>query len=202
MRWTAHLYSQRNINGILLTLGAATFALFTRNLTQFLWLLPLFYLAGAIPTPEPLSSPWVRSPRPLPRTPNALPRSLERLQKLPRLPHAARVRLESLHTLLYQLERSRTVLDGAGVSQGIKQAMYSFLPQTLENYTQLPVPYARLHPLQNGRTARFELLYHLDLLEANLLGMSKLARDGKVRALRLEGKVLEEICAYPLRFLH
>jgi len=201
MRWVVYLYSQRNINGILLMLGAATFALATRNLTPYLWLLPLFYLAGALLTPEPFSSLWVHPPRSVPRAPHALPPSLERLEKMPRLPRAARVRLESLQSLLYQLERSRTVLDGAGVSSSIKRAMYSFLPQTLENYTQLPALYARLHPLQNGRTARFELLYHLDLLEENLLGMAQLATDGEVEALRLEGKVLEEICAYPLRFL-
>jgi len=201
MRWMVYLYSQRNINGTLLMLGAATFALTTHNLTHYLWLLPLFYLAGVLLTPEPFSSLWVHPSRSVPRTPNALPPSLERLQRLPRLPRAARVRLESLHTLLYQLEGSRTVLDQAGVSQSIKRAMYSFLPQTLENYTQLPALYARLHPLQNGRTARFELLYHLDLLEETLLGMFKLAQDGEVGALRLEGKVLEEICAYPLRFL-
>jgi len=201
MRWTVYLYSQRNINGILLMLATAALILSLKQLHPYLWLVPLFYFVGVLLTPEPFSSLWVHPPRPLPRTPDALPPSLERLEKLPRLPHAARVRLESLHTLLYQLEGGRTALDRAGVSQSIKRAMYSFLPQTLENYTQLPTLYARLHPLQNGRTARFELLYHLDLLEETLLGMFKLAQDGEVGALRLEGKVLEEICAYPLRFL-
>ncbi len=201
MRWMVYLYSQRNINGILLMLGAVLFNVATRHPAQYTWLIPLGYVLGVIFTPEPLSSLWGRPSRSFPRAPEPIPSSLEHLEKLPRLPHAARVHLESLQTLLYRLERNRSVLDQAGVSSGIKRAVYSFLPQTLENYTQLPALYAQLHPLQDGRTARFELLYHLDLLEERLLGMSKLAQEGEVAALRLEGKVLEEICAYPLRFM-
>lgn len=50
----------------------------------------------------------------------------------------------------------------------VKQAVFDYLPTTLENYLRLPTAYANMHPLDNGKTAKTLLIEQLRMLDEGL----------------------------------
>jgi len=74
----------------------------------------------------------------------------------------------------------------------IRQTALEYLPETLENYLNLPKAFANLHPVKDGKTAKQLLVEQLDLLDRQ---MKEIAQDfyrNDTQRLMAHGRFLEE----------
>lgn len=72
------------------------------------------------------------------------------------------------------------------------QTATDYLPNMLENYCNLPPTYARLHTLNDGKTARQLLLEQLTLLEGQLQAVANELHSGNIDALQVYSTFLAE----------
>lgn len=74
----------------------------------------------------------------------------------------------------------------------IRQTALDYLPETLENYLNLPPAFRNLHPVKGGKTAKQLLVEQLDLLDQQ---MKEIAQDfyrNDTQRLMAHGRFLEE----------
>jgi hypothetical protein len=74
----------------------------------------------------------------------------------------------------------------------IRQTALDYLPETLENYLNLPPAFRNLHPVKDGKTAKQLLVEQLDLLDQQ---MKEIAQDfyrNDTQRLTAHGRFLEE----------
>ena len=74
----------------------------------------------------------------------------------------------------------------------IRQTALEYLPETLQNYLNLPRAFARLHPLKNGKTAQQLLSEQLDLLEAKMREIVEDFHHDDAQQLLVHGRFLEQ----------
>lgn len=74
----------------------------------------------------------------------------------------------------------------------IRQTALEYLPETLQNYLNLPRAFARLHPLKNGKTAQQLLLEQLDLLDAKMREIVEDFHRDDAQQLLVHGRFLEK----------
>ncbi len=86
-----------------------------------------------------------------------------------RIPDAAYTHVQNIEALV--LSVLPHLVSGKFANQDlhtVKQAVFDYLPTTLENYLRLPTAYANMHPLDNGKTAKTLLIEQLVLLDNGL----------------------------------
>jgi len=74
----------------------------------------------------------------------------------------------------------------------IRQTALDYLPETLENYVNLPPAFRNLHPVKDGKTAKQLLVEQLDLLDQQ---MKEIAQDfyrNDTQRLMAHGRFLEK----------
>lgn len=76
--------------------------------------------------------------------------------------------------------------------QTVVGAITRDLPQTIAGYVRLPVAFANLHPLQQGKTAKNLLLEQLQLLKEQLDKIAEAAFKDDADALLTNGRYLQE----------
>jgi len=74
----------------------------------------------------------------------------------------------------------------------IRQTALEYLPETLQNYLNLPRAFARLHPLKNGKTAQQLLSEQLDLLDAKMREIAEDFHRDDAQQLLVHGRFLEQ----------
>lgn len=73
----------------------------------------------------------------------------------------------------------------------IREMALSYLPETINNYLQLPRAYARLHPVHKGKTSRELLLEQLAILDEEMKQVTENLNQENVANLEAHGKFLE-----------
>ena len=73
----------------------------------------------------------------------------------------------------------------------IRQTVLDYLPETLQNYTNLPPAFANLHPVRNGKTARQLLSEQLDLLDKQMVEVAVDLAKNDTQKLLAHGRFLE-----------
>jgi len=74
----------------------------------------------------------------------------------------------------------------------IRQTALEYLPETLENYLNLPRAFANLHPVKDGKTAQQLLLEQLDLLDQQMQEIAQDFYHNDTQRLMAHGRFLEE----------
>ncbi len=74
----------------------------------------------------------------------------------------------------------------------IRQTALEYLPESLENYLNLPTTFARFHPLRNGKTAKQILLEQLDLLDETMKDVVNDLLENDTQKLIVHGRFLEQ----------
>jgi hypothetical protein len=74
----------------------------------------------------------------------------------------------------------------------LMQTATDYLPSMLEHYLNLPVAFARFHPMKNGKTPRRILLDQLTLLEQQLHTIAHDIHAGDTSALLAHSRFLQE----------
>lgn len=74
----------------------------------------------------------------------------------------------------------------------IRQTALEYLPETLQNYLNLPRAFARLHPLKDGKTAQQLLSEQLDLLDTKMQEIVKDFHHNDAQQLLVHGRFLEQ----------
>ena len=74
----------------------------------------------------------------------------------------------------------------------IKQTALEYLPETLENYLNLPPAFARLHTLKDGKNAQQLLLEQLRLLDTTMKEIVVDIHRNDTDRLLINGRFLEE----------
>ncbi|WP_230658692.1 hypothetical protein [Psychrobacter sp. I-STPA10] len=73
----------------------------------------------------------------------------------------------------------------------VKQAVFDYLPTTLENYLRLPTVYANMHPVNQGKTAKTLLIEQLATLDDALLKVTHNIFAHDVQALLANQRFLQ-----------
>lgn len=174
-----YLYSTTNI--IATTLGILGLCIFfSLNIWSngaFLWLLavvPALYLVGYLLTPQSRTETLVFEHE---ATIDEIEAELKNLLKKikGKVPKEIFEKVE--HIQAYIKDILPFIVDVNSADHNIyviRQTALEYLPETLENYLNLPRAYASLHPIQNGKTAKQVLVEQLGILERE---MEEIAQD-------------------------
>jgi hypothetical protein len=74
----------------------------------------------------------------------------------------------------------------------IRQTALVYLPETLQNYINLPRAYANLHPVKDGKTAKQLLSEQLDVLDREMKDIAQDFYRDDTQRLLAHGRFLEE----------
>lgn len=74
----------------------------------------------------------------------------------------------------------------------IRQTALDYLPETLENYLNLPPAFAKMHPIKDGKTAKQLLLEQLDLLDQQMREIAQDFHSDNSQGLLIHGRFLED----------
>ncbi len=74
----------------------------------------------------------------------------------------------------------------------IRQTALDYLPETLENYLNLPKAYANLHPVKDGKTAKQLLIEQLNLLDERMKDVATDLASHNTQQLIAHGRFLED----------
>lgn len=186
-----YLYSTPNIVGSALgILGLLLF--FTGIINQFWWLIvPGLYAIGMVATPVnqqvDLALRQQLSVDELKAEMDELMRKIK--DKVPSEIYSKVERIKaSIMTILPYIVDVNSADHSVYV---IRQTVLEYLPETLQNYMNLPPAFASIHPIRNGKTARQILIEQLDLLD---LQMGEVAIDlakNDTQKLLAHGRFLE-----------
>ena len=186
-----YLYSTPNIVGSALgILGLLLF--FTGIINQFWWLIvPGLYAIGMVATPVnqqvDLALRQQLSVDELKAEMDELMRKIK--DKVPSEIYSKVERIKaSIMTILPYIVDVNSADHSVHV---IRQTVLEYLPETLQNYMNLPPAFASIHPIRNGKTARQFLIEQLDLLDQQ---MSEVAIDlakNDTQKLLAHGRFLE-----------
>jgi hypothetical protein len=121
------------------------------------------------------------------------------------LPKDSLDRLRSIQATLSELLPRLQELRERGVispkdSFTVVETVRRYLPDTLGAYLRLPVLYAQMQPLADGRTASQTLLNQLTVLDTSLKEVAKNAFNGDAEALITNGKFLQDKFSEKLAF--
>lgn len=186
------LYGAPNIVGCLL--GLAGLGLYFAGIIHDYWL-PIvvgLYAGGWLVTPCPIGQPLRLSHE---LDTEALRASLDELIALirRRVPADILARTERITvTLLEMLPRLGEFDGGSHNTHVIRQTALDYLPAALQNYLVLPSAFARLHPLQDGKTAHQLLLEQLDLLDGKMREIAADLHRQDSQQLLIHGRFLED----------
>jgi hypothetical protein len=187
-----YLYGLPNIVGSLL--GLLGLLLYFAGIIQQYWLLIVvgLYLIGVLATPKSkavhlslenqLSQDEIRQ---------GLDALLRKIQG--RLPKEAYERVESIRgSILEILPRIEDWNSADYQIYTIRQTALQYLPETLENYLNLPKAYASLHPVKEGKTAKILLVEQLTLLDETLKEITTDFYRNDTQRLLTNGRFLQE----------
>jgi hypothetical protein len=186
------LYSTPNIVGSLLgILGLLLF--FTGLIGQFWFFIVVgLYAIGVLATPQnPTHELRLQSQL----TAEEIREELENLVKSIRKKVSADVleKVESIKDSILEILPSIVDLSSSDYDiYTIRQTALDYLPETLENYLNLPPAFRRLHPVKAGKTPKQLLLEQLDLLDQE---MEEIVQDfyrNDTQRLMAHGRFLEQ----------
>ena len=95
-------------------------------------------------------------------------------------------------SILEILPRIDDVNSGDYNAHVIRQTVLDYLPQTLQNYLNLPPAFALVHPVKNGKTAKQLLLEQLDLLDRKMGEIVETVNRNDTQRLLVQGRFLEQ----------
>lgn len=74
----------------------------------------------------------------------------------------------------------------------IRQTALDYLPETIQNYLNLPPAFATMHSMKDGKTARQILLEQLDVLDQQMQEIAVDFHSNNTQSLLVHGRFLEE----------
>jgi hypothetical protein len=74
----------------------------------------------------------------------------------------------------------------------IKQTALDYLPESLQNYLNLPPAYANLHPVKDGKTPKQLLIEQLTLLDSEMKEVVQAVYSNDTQKLMVQGQFLKE----------
>ncbi len=162
------IYSTPNIVGALL--GLFGLALYFMGVIDNFWILIVIglYIIGVLATPKsPVYDLQIQNQLSV----DEIRSELEALTRKIRgkAPKEILAKVESIKGSI--LEVLPQLVDMSSSDQNIfviRQTALDYLPQTLENYLNLPKAYANVHPIKDGKTARQLLVEQLDILDREM----------------------------------
>jgi hypothetical protein len=191
-RLLVYLYSTPNIIGSLL--GLVGLALFFLGVIDKFWILIVLGLYGIGVLATPKSSTYeLRLRNEL--TVDEIRVELEGLvNKIRRkVPKDIFTRVESIkNSILEILPRIGDLNSSDYTVYTIRQTALEYLPETLENYLNLPRAYVSLHPIKDGKTANQLLVDQLDLLDREMKEIVQDYYRNDTERLMAHGRFLKE----------
>ena len=192
--WQLYVYSNKNIAGCLLGLGALG-AFFGGVIHDFWYAIVAgAYAIGAVATPgqAAIDTDFESSltAQQLSQRLNAL---VDRVQKLvpPEVFSLVQSVVVSENAILPMLEeKGRSVATEDAYT--IRQTALSYLPDTVAAYLKLPPAFRNLQPLQDGKTAKQLLIEQLTVLDGKLKEIAKNLTANDAQALLTNGQFLRD----------
>lgn len=121
-------------------------------------------------------------------------RSLKNLLAIVRK-HTSAVIIQRVESIIDSIEFVLPRLEGQNsfdnTSYVVREMALTYLPETLENYLNLPTAYARFHTLRDGSTAREKLVEQLAILDEEMKSIVENVNLEKVNELESHGKFLK-----------
>ena len=169
-----YIYSNKNIVGS--ALGLAGLLIYFVGFIDRFWLLIVvgLYFIGVLATPR---SPTYQLQLRKQLTADEIRYGLNELVRKIRskVPDDILTRVESIKTTIFEILPYILDLDSADHDvYTIRQTALDYLPETLENYLNLPPAYRNIHPIKDGKNAKQLLIEQLDLLDRS---MNEIADD-------------------------
>ena len=187
-----YLYSGRNI--VASSLCLIGLGLFFAGFIKAFWPLIVggLYVAGYLVTPRPPQFDFQLSQE---LDLKALEESLEELATKikQRVSPEVLSKVESVKSMIIDLIPRLSDLRSCDEQVFIvRQMALSYLPETLENYLNLPKAYARFHPVREGKTSREILIDQLGLLENEIMQITENLNRNDTQKMLAHGQFLEE----------
>ena len=195
-----YLYSTRNI--VASALGLLGLGMFFVGLIKSFWLAIVvgLYAAGYLTTPKQREFDLQLSQE---LDLEAMQRALEELTKRveDKLSPEVIERVDSIKSMIIDLMPRLSDLRSCDEQVFIvRQMALSYLPETLENYLNLPRAYARFHVVRDGKTSRELLLGQLKLLEKEIGQVTENINRNDTEKMVAHGRFLEERFQKPEMF--
>jgi hypothetical protein len=190
-----YLYSNKNIAGSLLALGAVT-AYLTGFLHDFWWEIAAgAYGAGAlvVPAQKGLDAASFESSMTPEQVANSLARLVARAERAvpPDVFALVQSIVTSISAILPMLAAKSAQIPTED-SYTIRQTALHYLPETLDAYLKLPAAFRNLQPLQDGKTAKALLVEQLTVLDGKMREISKNLIANDAQALITNGAFLRD----------
>jgi hypothetical protein len=167
-RLLLYLYGTPNIVGS--TLGILGLALFFLGLIGNFWFVIVvgLYLIGVLATPKsPTYELTFRNQMSAEEIRDELENLVRKIQD--KVPKEVLDKVTSIkNSILEILPRITDISSSDFEIYTIRQTALEYLPETLQNYLNLPKAYAALHPVKDGKTAKQLLLEQLDMLDGEM----------------------------------
>ncbi len=199
--FTLFLYSNKNIVGSLLALlGLAAWGLGFIG-TFALPIVVGLYAIGVLITPRTRYELALERGQTDEQIGGQLRVLLQKTKK--RLPEDLQNKAQSISDKILELLPLLHTFENGGNREAfnVKQTALDYLPNTLENYLNLPTAYARLHVGADGKTPQQMLGNQLELLEKSLSETERLLLEGDLQKMQTNGRFLEDKFGTPEKFL-
>jgi hypothetical protein len=191
-RFLLFLYSNRNIAGCVLgLLGLALF--FLGIISQFWFLIVIgLYGIGALAAPaNPTYELRFKNQMTIDDIRAELETLIKKIRR--RVPQEVFDRVASIRdSIIDMLPHIVDISSSDYAIYTIRQTALDYLPETLENYLNLPPAFRQMHPVRNGKTARQILIEQLDLLDQEMKAIAMDFYRNDTQRLMAHGRFLEE----------
>jgi len=167
-RFLLFLYSTPNIVGALL--GLLGLALYFVGLIDRFWILIVLglYLIGVLATPKsPVYNLQIQNQLSADEIRGELDTLIRKIRG--KVPKEILAKVESIKDSIMQVLPQLVDLSSSDRNiYVIRQTALEYLPETLENYLNLPRAYSNVHPIKEGKTAKVLLSEQLDILDQEM----------------------------------
>ena len=108
-----------------------------------------------------------------------------------KVPRPVLEKVESIRASIMSVLPQIAEIEGDYNAHVIRQTALEYLPETLENYLNLPPAMASLHPLKGGKTAKQILLEQLTLLDQEMQQLVIDVHEQDSQKMLIHGRFLE-----------
>ena len=192
-----YLYSNKNLVGSVLGL-AGLLMYFTGVIDRF-WLLIVvgLYFIGVLATPRnPIYQLKLKNQITADEIRSELDDLIRKIRG--KVPDIAFQKVESIKSSIMDILPYITDVESADYNVfTIRRTALDYLPETLENYLNLPPAYRNIHPVKDGKTAKQILIEQLDILDKEMKEISEYFYRDDTQKLLVHSRFLEEKFAKP-----